>query len=249
MDTYAITITAMKVTLQECTFRSHFPDTPQVSITIGYATDVLLKDCVFYDLDILSINEEDTMSNEHTLESSNLNAMLESCAFNRSRSDTAVLTLILIMDATCAVLNGCTFAYANQHNTRIFYANNTVMEGCMLTRSQLVITDAEYAILEDYTFEDTYPYKILIAESRTVILSKLRIFGQEDNWELTDDTNILLKDCQVQSATVSIARCNTTIAGESVFTTTAIYWANSAPLQYRVTSQSRITTISTEPCF
>ena len=218
MDSYTITITAMKVTLQECTFRSRFPDTPQVSITIGYATDVLLKDCVFYDLDILSINE-DTMSNEHTLEGSNLNVTLESCAFNRSRSDTAVLTSIWIMDAMYAVLKGCTFAYAN---TRIFYANNTMMEGCTLTRSPLIITDAEYAILEDCTFEDTYPHKILIAESRTVILSKLRIFGQEDNWELTDDTNILLKDCQVQSTTVSIARCNTTIAGESVFTTTAI---------------------------
>lgn len=74
-----------------------------MSITIGYATDVLLKDCVFYDLDILSINE-DTISNEHILESSNLNVTLESCAFNRSRSDTAVLTLILIMDAMYAVL-------------------------------------------------------------------------------------------------------------------------------------------------
>ena len=78
--------------------------------------------------------------------------------------------MILIMDATYAVLNGCIFAYAN---TRIFYANNTMMEGCTLTRSQLVITDAEYAILEDCTFEDTHPYKILIAESRAVILSNI----------------------------------------------------------------------------
>ncbi len=218
MDTYAITISAIKVSLHECTFQSHFPDTPQLSINIAHATDILLKDCVFYDLDILSINEG-TMANELTLESGNLNIMLESCTFNRSRSDAAILTLVSIMGGTHVMLRGCTFTYSN---IWIFYTNNAIMEDCTLTRSPLVIADAEYAILEGCTVEDTYPRQILIAGSSTVILSKLRIFGQEDNWELSNDTNIVLKDCQVQTTTISITRCNTTIAGESVFTSSAI---------------------------
>jgi predicted outer membrane repeat protein len=159
------------------------------------------------------------MANELTLESGDLNITLESCTFNRSRSDAAILTLVSIMGGIHAMLNACTFTYSN---ITIFYTNNAIMEDCTLRRSPLVITDAEYVILEDCTVEDTYPRQILITGSSTVILSKLRIFGQEDNWELSDDTNIVLKDCQVQTTTISITRCNTTIAGESVFTSSAI---------------------------
>ena len=193
-----------------------------MTISIAHATDVLLKDCIFYDLDILSINiESDVISNQHTLklESSNnndLNLTLESCTFNHSGA--AVLTLIWIMNATYATLNDCTFTNSN---IKIF-ANNAMVGDCTLTRSPLVIMDAEYAILKDCTFEDTYPHKILIARSSTVILSKLRIFGQEDNWELSDNTNILLKDCHIETTVVNINKCNATITGDSAFTTSNI---------------------------
>ena len=210
---YHIAISALKVSLHECTYRSHFPDNipHYVTIDIAHATDVLLKDCVFYEFDEINI-ARDTVSNGRTLESSYLNVTLESCTVNRSISEA---TVSLYMDATHAMLNGCTFAHSG---IVVDHTNNTVMENCTFIRPVLYIT-SEYSILENCTLLNGF---VKISESSTVILSQLRILGGEDSWELTDDTNILFNNCHVQSTTINIVRCNTTIAGESMFTISSI---------------------------
>ena len=217
-------ISATKVSLNDCTFNcSQYPLYSYniiSEIAISYAKDILLKDCIFDDYNVISItnsySKTNLMSTEHTLESNILNITLENCTFyceflsfiqianakyTMLKDCTFSSIISLSIDTENVILKDCTFT---DSMSEVAGTNHAIIEDCTFTDTQLVITDARYAMLEDSTF------------TASTILS--------DSSSITMSGNISIQNSQNLDGAIILESSNLTIAAGA----DVIFFNNSA---------------------
>ena len=209
-------ISATKVSLNDCTFKYSQYNILSV-ITISYAKDILLKDCIFDDYNVISITNSDKanlMSTEHTLEGNILNITLENCTFTSS---------IQIADAKYTMLKDCTFSSIFSI-IEITDTENVTLKGCTLTDSMLEVAGTNHAIIEDCTFTDTL---LEITDVRYAMLEDCTFTAStilSDSSSITMYGNISIQNSQNLNGAMILESSNLTIAAGA----DVIFFNNSA---------------------